>query len=89
MKKASFFASLTIEVLQLIFILGTFEYDDLIHNTLDAVIGAWCVGKICREIKLGIQMRKVVLLSMVLCSAVLLSYREVRHQKMVQRIYLC
>ena len=73
-KKAGFLASLLIEVLQFTFALGTFECDDLIHNTLGAVIGAWCVGKIGGEIKLGNQMRKVVLLSMVLCSAVPFGY---------------
>ena len=83
-KKVGFLASLLIEVLQFIFALGTFECDDLIHNTLGAVIGAWCVGKIGGEIRLGSQMRKVVLLSMVLCSAIPVGYKEVRHQKMVK-----
>lgn len=83
-KKAGFFTSLLIEVIQLTFALGTFECDDLIHNMLGAVIGAWSAGKIGVEIKLGNQMRKVVLLSMVLCSAVPFSYREVQHQKMVR-----
>lgn len=83
-KKAGFLASLLIEVLQFTFALGTFECDDLIHNTLGAVIGAWCVGKIGGEIRLGSQMRKVILLSMVLCSMVPFGYQEVRHQKMVR-----
>lgn len=83
-KKAGFFSSLLIEVLQFTFVLGTFECDDLIHNTLGAVIGAWCAGKIGGEIKLGSQMRKVILLSMVLCSTVPFGYKEVRHQKMVR-----
>lgn len=83
-KKAGFLASLLIEVLQFTFALGTFECDDLIHNTLGAVIGTWCVGKIGGEIKLGSQMRKVILLSMVLCSMVPFGYQEVRHQKMVK-----
>ena len=83
-KKAGLLASLLIEVLQFTFALGTFECDDLIHNTLGAVIGAWCAGKIGGEIKLGSQMRKVVLLSMVLCSAIPVGYKEVRHQKMVR-----
>lgn len=83
-KKAGFLASLLIEVLQFTFVLGTFECDDLIHNTLGAVIGAWCAGKIGGELRLGSQMRKVVLLSMVLCSAVPVGYKEVRHQKMVR-----
>ena len=83
-KKAGFLASLLIEVLQFTFALGTFECDDLIHNTLGAVIGAWCIGKIGGEIRLGSQMRKVILLSMVLCSTVPVGYKEVRHQKMVK-----
>lgn len=73
--------SLLIETLQFTFALGTFECDDLIHNTLGVVIGAWCVGKIGGEIRLS---WRVVLLSMVLCSMVPFSYREVRHQKMVR-----
>ena len=83
-KKTGFFASLLIEILQFTFALGTFECDDLIHNTFGAVIGAWCVGKIGGEISLGSQMRKVILLSMVLCSMVPFSYREIQHQKMVR-----
>ena len=83
-KKAGLLASLLIEVLQFTFALGTFECDDLIHNTLGAVIGAWCAGKIGGELKLGRQMRRAILLSMVLCSMVPFSYREVRHQKMVR-----
>ena len=83
-KKAGFFASLLIEVLQFTFALGTFECDDLIHNTLGAVIGAWCVGRIGFRANLGNQMRKVILLSMVLCSTVPFGYQEVRHQKMVR-----
>ena len=83
-KKTSFLASLLIETIQFTFALGTFECDDLIHNTLGAVIGAWCVGKIGGEIRLRSQMRKVILLSMVLCSAIPVGYKEVRHQKMVR-----
>lgn len=80
-KKAGFLASLLIEDLQFTFALGTFECDDLIHNTLGAVIGAWCVGKIGGGIRMS---WRVVLLSMVLCSMVPFSYREIQHQKMVR-----
>lgn len=85
-KKVGFLASLLIEVLQLIFALGTFECDDLIHNTLGAVIGTWGAGRIDGEFRLELKagMRKVVLLSMVLCSMVPFGYKEVRHQKMVR-----
>lgn len=88
-KKAGFLASLLIEVLQFTFALGTFECDDLIHNTLGAVIDTWCVGKIGGEIRLGSQMRKVILLSMVLCSMVPFGYQEVRHQKMLRLAAIC
>ena len=83
-KKVGLLASLFIEILQFTFALGTFECDDLIHNTLGTVIGTWCAGKIGGEIRLGSQMRKVILLSMVLCSTVPFGYQEVRHQKMVR-----
>ena len=85
-KKVGFLASLLIEIIQLTFALGTFECDDLIHNTLGAVIGAWSAGRIDGEFRVnhGSQMRKVVLLSMVLCSTVPFGYKEVRHQKMVR-----
>lgn len=60
-KKVGFLVSLTIEVLQLTFVLGTFECDDLIHNTLGAVIGAWCIGRIDGEFRLELKagMRKL------------------------------
>ena len=83
-KKAGLLASLLIEVLQFTFALGTFECDDLIHNTLGAVIGAWCVGKIGGELRLDGGMRKVIFLSMVLFSTVPFGYKEVRQQKMVR-----
>lgn len=85
-KKAGFLASLLIETLQLIFALGTFECDDLIHNTLGVVIGTWGAGRFIGEfrVNLGSQMRRVLLLSMILCSMVPFGYREVRHQKMVK-----
>lgn len=78
--------SLFIETLQLIFALGTFECDDLIHNTLGVVIGTWGAGRFSGEFRVnrGSQMRRVLLLSMILCSMVPFGYREVRHQKMVK-----
>ena len=77
-------ASLLIEVLQFTFALGTFECDDLIHNTLGVVIGAWCVGRGGFRVNLERKMRRVLLLSMVLCALVPFGYKEVRHQKMVR-----
>jgi len=37
---------LSIELLQVIVTLGTFEFDDLIHNAVGTVIGCWIIGKI-------------------------------------------
>lgn len=42
----AFCCSLTIECLQLIFGLGTFEIDDMIHNTLGALLGYLSARKI-------------------------------------------
>ena len=83
-KKIGFLASLFIETIQFTFALGTFEGDYLIHNTLGTVIGAWGAGKFGLRVNLGSQMRRLVLLSMVLCSMVPFGYKEVRHQKMVR-----
>lgn len=85
-KRAGFCASLLIEVLQFTFALGTFECDDLIHNTLGAVIGAWSAGRIDGEFRIELKagMRRAILLSMVLCSMVPFGYKEVRQQKMVR-----
>lgn len=85
-KRAGFLTSLFIEILQIIFALGTFECDDLIHNTLGAVIGAWGAGRFSGEVRLELSggMRRVILLFMVLCSMVPFGYKEVRHQKMVR-----
>lgn len=79
-------SSLCIETLQFIFALGTFEIDDLLHNTLGVVSGFWLVsrvnGKI--EINLSSRLKRVILLSMLLSISILLSYGEVQHQRMVK-----
>lgn len=78
-KRAGFLTSLLIEILRLIFAFETFECDNLIPNTLGAVIGAWSAGRIDGEsrVNLGSQMRRVILLSLILCSMIPFSYREV------------
>ena len=42
--------SLFIEVLQLVFHLGLFEWDDVLHNTIGYVLGAG-VGRLCIKIR--------------------------------------
>ena len=47
---AGFLLSASIELIQLIFKIGVFEFDDMIGNTIGCLIGA-VVGKVTREIK--------------------------------------
>ena len=49
-----FLLSAAIELIQLIFKIGVFEFDDMIGNTIGCLIGA-LVGKTTREIKKRIQ----------------------------------
>lgn len=81
-----FLTSLFIELLQAIFALGTFESDDLIHNTFGVVVGYWVVKKFDGEfrIKLSSQMKGIILLSIFLFSVVPFACGEIKHQKMVR-----
>lgn len=83
-KISGFLASLAVEIIQYTFALGTFECDDLIHNTLGVIIGSWCAGKFRGEIKLNGELRRIILLSVLLCSMVPFGYQEVWHQNMVK-----
>ena len=49
-----FLLSATVELIQLIFKIGVFEFDDMIGNAIGCLIGA-VVGKIAREMKKRIQ----------------------------------
>ena len=47
---AVFLLSVSIEIVQLVFRIGLFEFDDMIGNTIGCLIGA-VVGKATRELK--------------------------------------
>ena len=49
-----FFLSVSIEIVQLVFRIGLFEFDDMIGNTVGCLIGA-VVGKATRELKKRIE----------------------------------
>ena len=51
---AGFLLSVSIELIQLLFNIGLFEFDDMIGNTVGCLIGA-VVGKTTREIKKRIE----------------------------------
>ena len=51
---AGLLLSVSIEIVQLVFRIGLFEFDDIIGNTIGCLIGA-VVGKATREIKKRIQ----------------------------------
>lgn len=83
-KITGFLASLAIEIIQYTFALGTFECDDLIHNTLGVAFGCWCAGKLGGEIRLNGKMKRIILLSLIVCAMVPFGYQEIRHQTMVR-----
>ena len=49
-----FLLSVSIEIVQLVFRIGLFEFDDMIGNTVGCLIGA-VVGKVTRELKKRIE----------------------------------
>ena len=65
-----FAVSLLIETLQYTLELGTFEFDDLLHNTMGAVSGFYILKRIAPEfrIKLSIQTTSIILISMIFCA---------------------
>lgn len=58
-------ASGVIELFQIIFALGTFEFDDLMHNTFGAVIGDWIIKKI--GFRTEIKRKQLIVLIIALC----------------------
>lgn len=78
--------SLCIETLQFIFALGTFEVDDLLHNTLGVILGFWLVSRVNGKIQINLcsRLKSMILLSMLLSISIFLCYGEVQHQRMVK-----
>ena len=81
-----FAVSLLIETLQYTLELGTFEFDDLLHNTMGAVSGFYILKRIAPEfrIKLSIQTTSIILISMIFCALVPFINNELKHQKMIE-----
>ena len=51
---AGILLSVSIEIVQLVFLIGLFEFDDMIGNTVGCLIGA-VIGKATRELKKRIE----------------------------------
>lgn len=81
-----FLVSLFIEMLQLIFSLGTFEIDDLIHNTIGTVIGFIISKKVNKnfEIKLNGGSIRIIIIFVLVFSFIPVGYGEIKHQKMLE-----
>ena len=78
--------SLFIEMLQLLFSLGIFECDDLMHNTIGTMLGYCLVKSIKCDIliKMNTRMKVAILLSLILSLMIPFGYQEARYQKWVK-----
>lgn len=81
-----FSSSITIELLQTIFSLGTFECDDIMHNTFGALLGFMFVKRFVRNFRIKMNRKSValVLVSIILCVVVPVGYQKIEYQKMVK-----
>lgn len=81
-----FSSSITIELLQTIFSLGMFECDDIMHNTLGALLGFMLVKRFVRNFRIKMNRKSVVLVlvSIILCVLVPVGYQKIEYQKMVK-----
>ena len=79
-------ASLLIETSQAVFSLGTFECDDLLHNTLGTIIGFYIFKKYfgTLEIKLNGKVKIFILCSVLLFFMIPLGVRGVKCLKMIK-----
>ena len=81
-----FAVSLLIEIVQFTFALGTFEFDDLLHNTVGAVYGFYILKRIAPKIRieLSVQRVSVILLSLLVFESIPFLNNELKHQKMIE-----
>lgn len=75
--------SLSIELLQLIFCLGTFEFDDLVHNTIGTVIGFELVQK--SDFRFEIKKQRMIVIAAELAVALLIPFGNLK----IQRHHMC
>ncbi|OUP66991.1 hypothetical protein B5F13_01135 [Drancourtella sp. An177] len=77
-------SSLSIELLQAIFALGTFEFDDLIHNTIGTVVGCWIIRKIGFRGEIRKLQLRVLFIALFMSVISPIIIQEVHHQHMVK-----
>lgn len=80
-----FVASFSIEVLQAFFSLGTFECDDLMHNTIGTGFGYYLAKRVWCDFQINLdrKMKALSLFSIILCMIVPCEYQKVKDQKWV------
>lgn len=81
-----FLLSLCIECAQTIFALGTFECDDLLHNTVGALIGYLVACKLAGKAQIQINSKRIliILIAAAVGIAAAFGIKEMKHQQMVQ-----
>lgn len=76
--------SLSIEILQAIFALGTFECDDLLHNTVGTVIGYCLVEKNDVQVSFKREAVVVTLVALIVFTSLPFGYQRIQNQYMVK-----
>lgn len=78
--------SLLIETLQFTLAIGTFEFDDVIHNTMGTVFGYYIMTRINPElrIELSIHTTSIILISITIFASIPFVCKEMQHQKLIQ-----
>ena len=81
-----FLLSLCIECAQAVFALGTFECDDLLHNTVGALLGHLIVYKLSAKTQIQINTKKIltIVIAAAVCTVAALGVKEMKHQHMVR-----
>lgn len=81
-----FLISLLIEILQFTLAMGTFEFDDLLHNTVGTVSGFYIMTRIAPEVRIELSFQKVsvILLSLIVFESLPFINNELKHQRMIE-----
>lgn len=82
--RMGFLLSLCIEIFQLAFGLGTFEVDDLIHNTFGVMIGYWLILKKYGTFHIKLRNGSIVILSTIFFLLIPLGNQVLHQQKMIR-----
>lgn len=81
---AGLYISVGIELLQAIFALGTFEFDDLMHNAARTAIGHWIIKKIGLRTEIKRLQLRVLLLALFIAIVSPIAMQTARHSHMVK-----